>query len=100
MLVIRILALSSDERMAGRRFIFLVKEVQSSMSQPKNIKQEDRAENIHCTHHKKKPCRGFNGLIICSIPKKIDNSFKRIWKLYQLRKKKIKLLTYQPETHC
>ena len=81
MLVIRILALSSDERMAGRRFIFLVKEVQSSMSQPKNIKQEDRAENIHCTHHKKKPCRGFNGLIICSIPKKIDNSFKRIWKL-------------------
>ena len=64
MLVIRILALSSDERMAGRRFIFLVKEVQSSMSQPKNIKQEDRAENIHCTHHKKKPCRGFSTLYL------------------------------------
>lgn len=65
----RILALRSDERMAGR-FIFLVKEVQSSMSQPKNTKLKDRAENIHCTHHKKKPCRGFNALIICSIPKK------------------------------
>lgn len=43
------------------------------MSQPKNIKLEDRAESSHCTHHKKKPGRGFNGLIICSIPKKIKN---------------------------
>lgn len=75
-LVIRILALSSDESVAGRGFIFLVKEVQSSMSQPKNTRLEDRAENIHCIHGNKKSRRDFNGLIICSIPKAIYTHLK------------------------